>query len=183
MARGKSGKPSSDSPAGARGPAPAGAGPVDVDIEGLGVLYLGRTVDPDTGKAGPEPLLLDSRRLTTHAVCVGMTGSGKTGLLVSLVEEAAIDGIPALVIDPKGDLANLLLSFPSLAPADFLPWLDADAARREGLSLEELAERTARKWRDGLAATGQSPERIGMLRDAVEMAVYTPGSAAGRPAA
>jgi len=186
MARGKSGKPSSDSPAGARGPAPAGAGPagpVDVDIEGLGVLYLGRTVDPDTGKAGPEPLLLDSRRLTTHAVCVGMTGSGKTGLLVSLVEEAAIDGIPALVIDPKGDLANLLLSFPSLAPADFLPWLDADAARREGLSLEELAERTARKWRDGLAATGQSPERIGMLRDAVEMAVYTPGSAAGRPLA
>ncbi|MFM7077142.1 MAG: ATP-binding protein [Planctomycetaceae bacterium] len=186
MARGKSGKPSSDSPAGARGPAPAGAGPagpVDVDIEGLGVLYLGRTVDPDTCKAGPEPLLLDSRRLTTHAVCVGMTGSGKTGLLVSLVEEAAIDGIPALVIDPKGDLANLLLSFPSLAPADFLPWLDADAARREGLSLEELSERTARKWRDGLAATGQSPERIGMLRDAVEMAVYTPGSAAGRPLA
>ena len=87
------------------------------------------------------------------------------------LEEAAIDGIPAVVIDPRGDLANLLLAFPGLAAADFRPWLDADAARREGLSLDELAERTARKWRDGLAATGQSPERIGRFRDAVEMAV------------
>ena len=85
-----------------------------------------------------------------------MTGSGKTGLLIDLIEEAAIDGIPTLVIDPKGDLANVLLSFPSLAPADFLPWVEADAAKRDGITLEQLAERTAKKWSDGLAASGQS---------------------------
>jgi DNA helicase HerA-like ATPase len=160
----------------------------EVDIEGLGVFYLGRKVDPKTGKPGDEaatsgPLLVDARRFTTHAVCVGMTGSGKTGLLIGLIEEAALDGIPTLVIDPKGDLANILLSFPNLAPADFLPWLEADAAKREGLSLEELAEKTARKWGDGLAASGQSPERIARLRAAADMAVYTPGSRAGRPLA
>ena len=153
------------------------------DIEGLGVFYLGRKVDPKTGAAGPEPLLVDARRFTTHAVCVGMTGSGKTGLLIDLIEEAALDGIPTLVIDPKGDLANVLLSFPDLAPGDFLPWLEEDAAKREGISLEELAARTSKKWTDGLAASGQSPERIARLRAAVDMAVYTPGSRAGRPLA
>ncbi|MCX7412039.1 MAG: DUF87 domain-containing protein, partial [Planctomycetia bacterium] len=160
----------------------------EVDIEGLGVFYLGRKVDLDTGKPGTDaatagPLLIDARRFTTHAVCVGMTGSGKTGLLIDLIEEAALDGIPTLVIDPKGDLANILLSFPNLAPADFLPWLEADAAKREGVSLEELAERTAKKWTDGLAASGQTPERIARLRAGVDMAVYTPGSSAGRPLA
>jgi hypothetical protein len=154
-----------------------------VDIEGLGVFYLGRKCDPKTGKGGSEPLLVDARRFTTHAVCVGMTGSGKTGLLIDLVEEAALDGIPTLVIDPKGDLANILLAFPDLATADFLPWVEADAARRDGLTLEALAERTAKKWKDGLAASGQSPERIARLKAAVDMAVYTPGSRAGRPLA
>ncbi|MEI6240017.1 MAG: DUF87 domain-containing protein [Planctomycetia bacterium] len=155
----------------------------DVDIEGLGVFYLGNKVDAATGKGGREPLLVDARRFTTHAVCVGMTGSGKTGLLIDLVEEAALDGIPTLVIDPKGDLANILLAFPDLAPADFLPWLEADAAKREGITLEALAERTAKKWKDGLAASGQTPERIARLKAAVDMAVYTPGSSAGRPLA
>jgi hypothetical protein len=112
-----------------------------------------------------------------------MTGSGKTGLLIDLIEEAAIDGVPTLVIDPKGDLANILLAFPDLAPADFLPWVEADAAKRDGLTLEALAERTAKKWKDGLAASGQSPERIARLKAAVDMAVYTPGSRAGRPLA
>ncbi len=112
-----------------------------------------------------------------------MTGSGKTGLLIDLIEEAAIDGIPTLVIDPKGDLANVLLSFPSLAPADFLPWVEADAAKRDGITLEQLAERTAKKWSDGLTASGQSGDRIRRLHEAVEMAVYTPGSRTGRPLA
>ncbi|MEI8368835.1 MAG: DUF87 domain-containing protein [Planctomycetia bacterium] len=153
------------------------------DIEGLGVFYLGKRVDPESGKPGREPLLLDARRLTTHAVCVGMTGSGKTGLLVSLIEEAAIDDIPAIVIDPKGDLANILLTFPDLRPSDFRPWLEDDAAKRDGLTLDELAEKTAKKWADGLAASGQSGERIARLRAGVDMTVYTPGSSAGRPLA
>ena len=153
------------------------------DIEGLGVFYLGKRVDPESGKPGREPLLLDARRLTTHAVCVGMTGSGKTGLLISLIEEAAIDDIPAIVIDPKGDLANILLTFPELRPSDFRPWLEEDAAKRDGLTLEELAEKTAKKWSDGLAASGQSGERIARLRESVDMTVYTPGSSAGRPLA
>ena len=157
------------------------------DIEGLGVFYLGRKVDTSGGAAGApqagQPLLIDARRFTTHAVCVGMTGSGKTGLLIDLIEEAAIDGIPTLVIDPKGDLANVLLSFPGLAAADFLPWVEADAAKRDGITVEELAERTAKKWSDGLAASGQSAERIRRLHESVEMAVYTPGSRTGRPLA
>jgi hypothetical protein len=152
-------------------------------IEGLGVFYLGRKVDSASGTATGEPVLVDARRFTTHAVCVGMTGSGKTGLLIGLVEEAAIDGIPTLVIDPKGDLANILLSFPNLAPTDFLPWIEPDAAKREGTTLEALAERTARKWADGLAASGQSGDRIRRLHEAAEMAVYTPGSRTGRPLA
>jgi hypothetical protein len=157
------------------------------DIEGLGVFYLGRKVDTSGGASGGslggQPLLIDARRFTTHAVCVGMTGSGKTGLLIDLIEEAAIDGIPTLVIDPKGDLANVLLSFPGLAPADFLPWVEADAAKRDGITVEELAERTAKKWSDGLAASGQSAERIRRLHESVDMAVYTPGSRTGRPLA
>jgi len=151
-------------------------------IEGLGVFYLGNQLD-DAGAPTGQPLLLDAKRFTTHAVCVGMTGSGKTGLLVGLIEEAALDGIPTLVIDPKGDLANVLLSFPDLAPADFLPWVDPEAARRGGISVDELAARTAEKWSAGLAASGQSPARIGRLREAAEMAVYTPGSRSGTPLA
>ena len=99
--------------------------------EKLGAFYLGRVYDTKTRTVTAEPLLYDSRDLLTHAFCVGMTGSGKTGLCVALLEEAAIDGIPAIVIDPKGDLANLMLTFPSLAPADFRPWINAEAAERE----------------------------------------------------
>ena len=157
--------------------------PIPAAIEGLGVFYLGQTLDADSGQPTGAPLLVDARRFTTHAVCVGMTGSGKTGLLIGLIEEAALDGIPTLVIDPKGDLANVLLSFPALAPADFLPWVDADAAHRDGITLEQLAEKTARKWTEGLEASGQSAERIQRLRDAAEMTIFTPGSRAGRPLA
>ena len=157
--------------------------PLPAAIEGLGVFYLGQKIDADRGTPTGEPVLVDAKRFTTHAVCVGMTGSGKTGLLIGLIEEAAIDGIPTLVIDPKGDLANVLLSFPNLAPTDFLPWLEPEAAKREGISLEELADRTAKKWTDGLAASGQSGERIRRLHEAAEMAVYTPGSRTGRPLA
>ena len=151
-------------------------------IEGLGVFYLGTACD-DAGRSTGEPLLVDARRFTTHAICVGMTGSGKTGLLVGLIEEAALDGIPTLVIDPKGDLANVLLAFPDLAPADFLPWVDPETARRDGVSLEDLAARTAEKWAAGLKDSGQSGDRIRRLHQAAEFAVYTPGSRSGRPLA
>ncbi|HKH48339.1 MAG TPA: ATP-binding protein [Thermoanaerobaculia bacterium] len=149
--------------------------------EKLGVFYLGRPYDLDKGTAAAEPLLYDSRDLVTHAVAVGMTGSGKTGLLLSILEEAAIDKIPALVIDPKGDLANLLLTFPELRPADFAPWVDPDAAARAGVTPEEFAARQADTWRSGLAQWGQSGERIARLREAADFAIYTPGSEAGLP--
>lgn len=148
-----------------------------IDYEKLGVFYLGRTA----GTATPEPLLYDSRDLTTHAVCVGMTGSGKTGLCLSLLEEAAIDGIPALCIDPKGDLGNLLLAFPELRPEDFAPWIDPADAARKNVSVDELAASTAAQWKKGLADWDQPPERIRRFRDAVDIAIYTPGSDTGLP--
>ncbi len=148
--------------------------------EKLGVFYLGRAWDPAAGATAPAPLLYDARDLVTHALVVGMTGSGKTGLSIALLEEAALDGVPALVIDPKGDMANLLLTFPDLAPADFAPWVDPDEARREGISVDELAVRVADRWRRGLAEWDQDGERIRRLRAGAELAVYTPGSSAGR---
>lgn len=149
------------------------------DYEKLGAFYLGRTVDAATGQVSPEPLLYDSRDLTTHAVCVGMTGSGKTGLCLALLEEAAIDGVPAICIDPKGDLANLLLNFPALAPADFEPWVDAGEAARKGLEPPAYAAQVAQQWQKGLAEWDQTPARIAKLRDAVDMAIYTPGADSG----
>jgi hypothetical protein len=151
------------------------------DFEKLGVFYLGRGYDIAARKTRSELLLYDAKDLTTHAVCVGMTGSGKTGLCLALLEEAAIDGIPALVIDPKGDLSNLLLTFPELRPEDFRPWVDAAEATRRGTTVEQLAEQTAKEWREGLEEWGQQPDRIARFRDAADTAIYTPGSAAGLP--
>ncbi|MEO7094684.1 MAG: DUF87 domain-containing protein, partial [Polyangiales bacterium] len=151
-----------------------------MDYEKLGTFYLGTELDPAT-KAPGEPVLYDARDLTTHAVCVGMTGSGKTGLCIALIEEALLDGVPVLAIDPKGDLANLALTFPDLAPADFEPWVDPATAQRDGITVPELAAKTAKSWRDGLAASGQGPDRIERLRAAGEVAIYTPGSEAGIP--
>ncbi len=147
--------------------------------EKLGLFYLGRPVDPTTLQTSAEPYLLDSRHLLTHGVILGMTGSGKTGLAVSLLEEAAIDGIPAIAIDPKGDLSNLLLTFPNLAASDFAPFVDPDEAARSGVTVEALAEKTAARWQKGLAEWDQSGERIARLRSAATVTVYTPGSTAG----
>jgi hypothetical protein len=138
------------------------------DFEKLGLFYLGRPVD-GTGATTAEPYLLDSRDLTTHAICVGMTGSGKTGLCLDLLEEAAIDGVPVIAIDPKGDVGNLLLTFPKLDAASFAPWVEGDAAAE------------ADKWRAGLAAWGQDGARIERLRQAADVVLYTPGSTAARP--
>ncbi len=154
------------------------AGP---DYEKLGVFYLGGMHDPETGTHEDQPLLYDAKDLTTHAVCVGMTGSGKTGLCVTLLEEAAIDGIPAICIDPKGDLGNLLLAFPKLSPDDFEPWVDPDTASRKGMSVAEYAKDRAELWKWGLGKWNQSPSRIQKFRDAAEVTIYTPGSTAGVP--
>jgi hypothetical protein len=145
------------------------------DYEKLGVFYLGRR--KDTG----DLLLYDSKDLVTHAVCVGMTGSGKTGLCLGLLEEAAIDHIPAIIIDPKGDLGNLLLTFPNLAPEEFAPWVNEDEARRQGLDVPAFAAQQAEAWRKGLAAWGQDAARIQRLREAADFSIYTPGSDAGLP--
>jgi hypothetical protein len=151
------------------------------DYEKLGSFYLGRAYDLSTQKAKDELLLYDSKDLVTHAMCVGMTGSGKTGLCISLIEEAAIDGVPAILIDPKGDLGNLLLTFPQLRGQDFLPWINVDDARQKGMSPEDYAARQADTWKNGLASWRQSGERVQRLRDAVEMRIYTPGSNSGIP--
>jgi hypothetical protein len=159
---------------------PSTAGSAE-DFEKLGVFYLGRPYDLATKQAKPGWLLYDSKDLVTHAVCVGMTGSGKTGLCIGLLEEAAIDGIPAIVIDPKGDLANLMLNFPQLRGEDFAPWINEDDARKKGLSPADYATQQAEMWKKGLGDWGQGGERIQKLRDAAEMVVYTPGSNTGIP--
>lgn len=152
-----------------------------VDFEKLGVFYLGRAYDLSAKKAKENLLLYDSKDLVTHAMCVGMTGSGKTGLCIGLLEEAAIDGIPALIIDPKGDLGNLLLTFPELRPEDFRPWINEDDARKKNLSADEFAAKQAELWKNGLASWRQEGGRIKRLRESAEFAIYTPGSSAGLP--
>ena len=154
---------------------------VGMDFEKLGVFYLGRQVDPESGKATDVPLLYDASDLVTHAVILGMTGSGKTGLGIGLIEEAAIDGIPVIAVDPKGDLSNLLLTFPELRPSDFAPWVNADEARLQGVAVDAHAEREASRWKAGLEEWGQGADRIARLRKAAEFSVYTPGSRAARP--
>jgi hypothetical protein len=154
---------------------------VAIDYEKLGVFYLGKRFDPTVQKVTDEPILYDSKDLTTHGMCVGMTGSGKTGLCLSLIEEAAIDGVPVLAIDPKGDLGNLLLTFPELRAADFAPWIDPGEAARKGRTTEQHAEATSKQWREGLADWQQDGERIRRLRDAADFVIYTPGSSAGLP--
>ncbi|MBX9602067.1 MAG: hypothetical protein K2X35_13715 [Bryobacteraceae bacterium] len=145
------------------------------DFEKLGQFYLGKHKD------NGQILLYDSKDLVTHAVCVGMTGSGKTGLCIGLLEEAAIDSIPAIIIDPKGDLGNLLLNFPSLEPREFEPWVNADEARNKGLEVPTFAAQQAELWKKGLAGWGQDGARVQRLRDSAEFTIYTPGSDSGLP--
>ena len=150
-------------------------------IDQRGKLYLGREYDQRAGKITDSPLLFDARHLTTHGIILGMTGSGKTGLGIILLEEALLQGIPVLILDPKGDIANLLLTFPDLRPDDFAPWVDLEGARRRGIGVEQYAAQEARKWQDGLAGSGIAGERISRLRQAAEFVIFTPGSRAGQP--
>ena len=152
------------------------------DYEKLGQFYLGREYDLEKKSSANKNLLLyDSKDLVTHAIVVGMTGSGKTGLCIDLIEEAAIDGVPAIAIDPKGDLTNLLLTFPDLRPEDFRPWINEDDAARKGVSADEYATQQADLWRNGLTSWGEDGERIRRLKAAADFAIYTPGSNSGIP--
>jgi hypothetical protein len=144
-------------------------------------FYIGRSVDVSAAGAKAEAVRYDPDDLTTHGIIVGMTGSGKTGLLISMLEEAALLGLPSIVIDPKGDLTNLLLHFPDMQPGEFEPWIDPEAARRQNMSIPQLAAETARKWKDGLAGWDLDRDELVALRDAVDYVVYTPGSTAGEP--
>ncbi len=143
-------------------------------------FYLGRIFDLTAGKLSKDKVLYDPADLTTHAVVTGMTGSGKTGLCIGLMEEAALEQIPALIIDPKGDLTNLLLHFPELLPSDFKPWLDAEMVRRQGKTIEDVSAETANSWKNGLAEWEITPDRIRDLKESVNFTVFTPGSDAGK---
>ncbi|MBE0669463.1 MAG: DUF853 family protein [Anaerolineales bacterium] len=144
-------------------------------------FYLGRLFDSKTAKATSTPIEYDPADLTTHAVVTGMTGSGKTGLCISLLEEAALQGVPAIIIDPKGDLTNLILHFPDLAPQDFQPWIDPEMARRASKTLEQAANEASSSWRSGLKEWGIGPDRLLALKNAAQFAIFTPGSDAGIP--
>ena len=151
------------------------------DYEKMGRFYLGREYDLETKQVTEDLVLYDSKDLVTHGVVLGMTGSGKTGLCLALLEEAAMDNIPAIIIDPKGDISNLLLMFPELDAQSFRPWINEEDAAKKKLTPEEHAEMTAAMWKAGLADWGQSPERISQLRDKVDINIFTPGSKAGIP--
>jgi hypothetical protein len=144
-------------------------------------FYLGRLVDPKTAKPTTIRVEYDPEDLTTHAVVTGMTGSGKTGLCIGLLEEAALQNVPAIIIDPKGDLTNLLLHFPNLLPQDFQPWIDPDMERRTGKSMEAIADEASSAWGNGLKEWGIGEDRLLALQNAVKFAIYTPGSDSGIP--
>jgi len=147
--------------------------------EKLGLFYLGKEVNPETQELTDELVLYKNKNLTTHAALIGMTGSGKTGLGIGLIEEAALDNIPAIIIDPKGDMGNLLLTFPELKPTDFEPWVDAGAAESKELTVKEFAAKTATMWDKGIQSWHQDKSRIKALKNNVDYTIYTPGSSAG----
>ena len=151
------------------------------DFEKLGSFYVGKRYDMDAEKLTEELVLYDSKDLTTHAVIIGMTGSGKTGLGIGILEEAALDHIPVIAIDPKGDMGNLLLTFPQLKTEDFKPWINTRTASDKGQTPDEFAADQAALWKKGLGQWGQTGKRIAQMRKNVDMAIYTPGSNSGLP--
>ncbi|MFK7851665.1 MAG: ATP-binding protein [Akkermansiaceae bacterium] len=152
-----------------------------MDYEKLGQFYLGKEYDLREKRVEEELLMYDSKDLVTHGVVLGMTGSGKTGLCIALLEEAAMDNVPAIVIDPKGDISNLMLAFPDLDATSFKPWVNADDAAKKGVSVDEFSEKTAAMWKKGLGEWGQTPERIARFKDQVDVNIFTPGSNSGIP--
>ncbi len=149
--------------------------------EKLGLLYLGRELDIESGAPSQQPFLYQNKNLTTHGVIIGMTGSGKTGLGISIIEEAIMDNTPSIIIDPKGDMGNLLLTFPHCSAEEFTPWIDPSEAAKKEMTVELYAAKTAETWKNGLHSWGQGADRIATLRSKTDMTIYTPGSSAGVP--
>lgn len=150
-------------------------------IEAPTSFYLGRRFDPQRGKLTDDVVYYDSRDLTTHAVVLGMTGSGKTGLCITMLEEAILDDLPAIIIDPKGDITNLMLNFPSFEGKDFEPWVNIDDARRANMDVPEFAQDEAKRWKAGLAEWGIVPDRLRWMQMATKISIFTPGSDSGLP--
>lgn len=151
------------------------------DYEKLGLFYLGKKFDSGKQNTTDSLLMYDSKDMVTHGVCLGMTGSGKTGLCLVVLEEAIIDKIPVIIIDPKGDISNLLLTFPKLSSNDFLPWINEEDATKKGLTKDEFAQQQSELWKKGLEEWGQTTERISKLRNSANFIIYTPGSTSGIP--
>ena len=137
-------------------------------FEKLGIFYLGKNLDLKTEQESDELLLVKNKNLTTHAAIIGMTGSGKTGLGVGIIEEAVLDKIPSIIIDPKGDMGNLLLAFDDFNPKKFEPWVDEGEADKKGLTLEEYATKTASMWQSGLEGSGQGADRVKRFKDGAD---------------
>lgn len=147
--------------------------------EKLGIFYLGKEINPQTQEQTDDLVLYKNKNFTTHAAIIGMTGSGKTGLGVGIIEEAILDNVPSIIIDPKGDMGNLLLTFPELRPQDFEPWVDPGTAETKGLTVKEFASKTASLWDKGINSWHQDKSRIKALKENAEYVIYTPGSSAG----
>jgi hypothetical protein len=150
-------------------------------FEKLGLFYLGKEVDIDSGEMEEAMLLVKNKNLTTHAAIIGMTGSGKTGLGIALIEEASLDKIPSIIIDPKGDMGNLLLAFDDFDPKKFQPWIDPIEAQKKSLSVEELAQKTALMWEKGINSFSQDRDRVKRFKESADFTIYTPGSLSGVP--
>ena len=146
-----------------------------------GEMFLGGVIDPVSGQRMQRDIIYDARNLTTHGIIVGMTGSGKTGLGIVMLEEALSSGIPCLILDPKGDMGNLLLNFPSFSPRDFLPWINEAEAKSRATGIDQLAVQISESWRSGLAEWGIGPDRMQKLADSASCTIYTPGSVSGVP--
>lgn len=149
--------------------------------EKLGLFYLGKEIDIKSGEQTDDLLLVKNKNLTTHAAIIGMTGSGKTGLGISMIEEAVLDKIPSIIIDPKGDMGNLLLAFDDFDPKKFEPWVDEGEAEKKGMSVEEYAQATAQKWEHGILSANQNRDRVKRYINGADFTIFTPGSSAGIP--
>lgn len=149
--------------------------------EKLGLFYLGKEVDPKSFQTTENLFLYKSKDFTTHAAIIGMTGSGKTGLGISIIEEATIDKIPSIIIDPKGDMGNLMLAFPDLKPEDFQKWIDPAEAENKGIDHAVYAANTAKNWEEGLKSSSQGKDRVALYKNSADFTIYTPGSSAGIP--